>query len=382
MQADAVEEDAFNTAQQDVVRDAEPRDMYTMPSAGDLAPSADDGNDAAPLKPEPGPMPMAPEPEPGDRVRVEALHLEGDPISQLSTSRLMAYVAQAGAQAKGIEWINDRRCAIVFDSYSGALEGMLKLQYSDADVVPVDAASFPSVDEHTEEASASLADALLQPRLALAFPRALYTSVERQTESELPDAQAKLDDARKRLLHDENGEPVPEIYRDMELDDVERRAFTKDQRRLKQLRQSLWLRFALRSHDTKPPRSAQRSNWYREHGRNAGKEVVGRLLHIGERVGPRDARDDVLKPRTRRYDDRAPRDSRMHAWADEDYAPPPSLLDRIGRARNEHDERDERDWDDDPYARPRRDRSASPDAVQIRGRGAARAPRTRGWDDT
>ena len=71
----------------------------------------------------------------------------------------------------------------------------------------------------------------------------------------------------------------------MELEELERKTFSRDLRHIKQLRQSLWIRFALTHHDTKAPRSAQRSNWYRQHGRGAGKEVVPRLPNVGEHAG-------------------------------------------------------------------------------------------------
>ena len=63
----------------------------------------------APTKeaPDVGTPPAAPPIEYGDSIRPVALHLEGELITQLSTSRLMAFVAYSGAQAKGVEWIND-----------------------------------------------------------------------------------------------------------------------------------------------------------------------------------------------------------------------------------------------------------------------------------
>ena len=363
--------------------EAAERHLYEMPESSKLAPEEDVSD--PPRKPEGGEVPMAPEPERHDHVRPNALHLEGEPITQLSTSRLMAYLAHTGAQPRGLEWINDERCAIVFESYASALEGLVKLQYTDEETPRVEADAFPAPsdvsDTPPEAWPPAACDMLLQPRLAVAFPRSLYTSVEKQAEDELPDALARLDEELQRRTTE--GEPVPEIYQDMEREELERKMLTPEQKRLKPLRRGLWLRFALVEHDTKRPRSALRSRWYREHGRNAGKDVVPRLLQVGERAGGRRRRGgrDRFVERERNYNERGPgaeeqRTSRMHAWDDEDYAPPPSLLDRIERSRGDRAEDEGRgDWDEDPYERPRRDRSASPEAVRIRGRGAARAPR-------
>lgn len=305
-------------------------------------------------KPDTGVPPPAPSVDAHDALRVDALHLEGEPINQLSTSRLMAYVAYSGTHAKGIEWINDTRCVIVFDSYEHALQGLERLCYD-----PWEETRFP-LDVANENK-----DVLLRPCLAMAFPTKLYNAMEQETASELPALQSQLDEARAKL--ESAAEPMPEIYRDMEMEEMERKIFSRDHRRMKQLRQPLWVRFALQHHDTKSPRSASKSNWYRQHGRGAGKEVVTRLLDVGDVAWSR-------RRRRNRGGDRKRRDGPQDY--EEDYTPL-SLRDRIGGVRRD------RDWDDDDAGRLVRDRSASPDRgsdVRIRGRGSAYAPRSRGWD--
>ncbi|WFD03354.1 hypothetical protein MOBT1_002043 [Malassezia obtusa] len=329
--------------------------------------------------PEPGTPPSRPPFERGEKLRIEALHLEGEPISQLSTSRLMAYVAHTGSRARGIEWISDTRCVLVFDSYGDALAGLQRIQLprsesemSDepAPPAPSEFASIESVEGPLNEAQ----EALLTPHLAMAFPSQLYNTIEQQSLAELPEAEAKLAEARARL--EQGTEPVPEIYRDMELEELERQSFTRDVRRVKQLRQSLWIRFALAHYDTKAPRSAQRSNWYRQHGRGAGKEVVPRLLQVGEHASSRRRRRgrDELFPTERDHDPYTqPREELRsgQAWDEDDYTPR-SLLDRIDRGR------------DEDTSQRRRSRSASPgrepEETRIRGRGSVRAPRAR-WED-
>ena len=133
--------------------------------------------------PEPGVAPPRPAFESGEKLRIEALHLEGEPISQLSTSRLMAYVAHTGSRARGIEWISDTRCVLVFDSYGDALAGLQRIQLprsesemndEPAPPAPSELASVDAIEGPLNEAQA----ALLTPRLAMAFPSQLYNTIE------------------------------------------------------------------------------------------------------------------------------------------------------------------------------------------------------------
>ncbi|WFD23335.1 hypothetical protein MEQU1_002024 [Malassezia equina] len=191
--------------------------------------------------PESGTPPPAPEVDYGDSLRPIALHLQGDPISQLSTSRLMAYVGHTGVRAKGIEWINDTRCVVVFDSYAEAVDGLQRLLLHEEDFIVPEEAHIHEQQEY-----------LLRPRLVMAFPRVLYTSVEEQAASSLPELQTKI--AEKVAEMDQVTDPVPEIYRDMELEEYERSIMSPDHLRVKKLRQPLWIRFALHNYDTKEPR--------------------------------------------------------------------------------------------------------------------------------
>ncbi|EDP42608.1 hypothetical protein MGL_2808 [Malassezia globosa CBS 7966] len=324
----------------------------------------------APTKqaPEPGAAPAMPTLEHGDSIRFDALHLEGGPITQLSTSRLMAFVAYSGAHAKGIEWINDTRCVIVFNSYERAVEGLRHLCYE-----AVEDALIPS-----ESGSLDSESMLLRPRLVMAFPHKLYNTMEQQAAQEIPHLISKLEEERARL--DDAAEPVPEIYRDMELEEAERRIFSQDHLRVRQLRQSLWLRFALQNHDTKSPRSASRSNWYKQHGRGAGKDIVTRLLDVGDASSSQPRGRSSRRERRELFDKGTTAESLKE---EEDYTPL-SLRDRISG-------RYDRDWNTDhdpnPYeGQQSRERSASPEShggLRIRGRGSRRAQHSRmhGWND-
>ena len=343
------------------------RHLYELPQGSgetpvELATEADAPDELPPIPT--GPPPEMPELYQGDRLRSEALHLEGAPISQLSTSRLLAYVSSTGANPRGIEWINDSRCVVVFDTYDSARDGFVAMHRE-----PEENTTFPTaqdVEETPQDAyPENMLDTLLRTRLSAQFPRKLYTTVEEEAAAELPAALERLEEARKRVSQQD--ETIPEIYRDMEMEEVESGTLSDEQARLQELRKALWVRFALLDYDTKAPRSAQRSNWYREHGRGAGKDVVTRLLQVGD-VARKRGRRSRREPRS--YDD-APRSGRMYGWDDEDYAPPPSLLDRIGLAQG-HRWDDDESMDSHDNVPPPRERSASPE-LQIRGRGARRA---------
>lgn len=345
------------------------RHLYELPPEAEghtAAADVDTEKEVPELEPlDAGPPPPMPALHPGDRLRAEALHLQGSPITQLSTSRLLAYVSNSGAHPRGIEWIDDTRCVVVFDSYDSARDGFRCMHRVPEEVTYP---SYQDIEETPQDAyPPEMLEVLLRPRLSAQFPRKLFTTVEEEAASTLPAALARLDEARQRVAQQDD--TVPEIYRDMELQDVEAQTLTREQSRLQELRKPLWVRFALLDYDTKAPRSAQRSNWYREHGRGAGKDVVTRLLHVGD-VAPKRERRSRRAPRS--YDD-APRSGRMYGWDDEEYAPPPSLLDRIGQARGhawDDEQGDDAEWGE--RVPPPREHSASPE-LRIRGRGARRA---------
>lgn len=325
-----------------------PEEMHIMQDEGDAGELVDVPEKQAP---EHGTPPSAPPVEYGDSIRKNALHLQGEPITQLSTSRLMAFVTSSGAHAKGIEWINDTRCVVVFETAERAADGLRHLCYD-----PIEEDVNPDQDAENAES------ALLRPRLVMAFPSKFYNTIEQSSAKELPDLQAKMDEARMKL--ENAAEPVPEIYRDMEMEEAERRIYTEDHRRVKALRQSWWIRFALHNYDTKSARSASKSNWYKQHGRGAGKEVVTRLLDVGDAPANKRRRSS----RRERRDMAAARASRGEDM-DEDYTPL-SLRDRIG-GKVGHT------WENDEHLRLSRERSVSPDSsrgLSIRGRGSVRAP--------
>jgi hypothetical protein len=221
------------------------------------------------------------------------LHLTGNPISRLSTSRLFAFVTHYGAQPLGLEWINDTSVNVVFATPSAA---RLALEYicpaSDASLTT--GPSLPDISEFERIADAqreykvdressgnfeqwpeAILEALLVPRSAHRFPTKLYTGIERdyaaqaeRLRAESPSASTIPDDA-------------PDIYREMAAEERKSAWSSPEMDHLKRLQGTIWARFALESADVKAKRAKVESNWYKEHGFSAGKEVVSRMLDVG-----------------------------------------------------------------------------------------------------
>lgn len=229
----------------------------------------------------------------GQDVRLAALHLTGNPISKLSTSRLFAFVTHYGAQPLGLEWINDTSVNVVFASPSAA---RLALEY----ICPAPASSsasaqaLPDMSEFERIAIAqreykvdressgnfeqwpeAILEALLVPRSAHRFPTKLYTGIERdyaaqaeRLRAESPSVSTIPDDA-------------PDIYREMAAEERKAAWSSPEMDHLKRLQGTIWARFALESADVKAKRAKDESKWYKEHGFSAGKEVVSRMLDVG-----------------------------------------------------------------------------------------------------
>ncbi|EPQ26045.1 uncharacterized protein PFL1_06498 [Pseudozyma flocculosa PF-1] len=229
---------------------------------------------------EPSEVPSPPPVEGGSDVRLDTLLIEGLPITQMSTSRLFAYVAHFGAQPLGLEWVDDERCNIVFPTEEAA---RIALEYlcpaTDMSTEPL--IPLPNLqtilETSDEEWDPEVISSLVAPRKAHRMPGKLYTSIERQAaRAQLADQSSSTNGAS--TLPDD----VPEIYREMEEADRRQHREKPEYVALAKLRSALYVRHAVKDWDVKPSRAASRSQWYKEHGQEAGKEIVPRLLDVGE----------------------------------------------------------------------------------------------------
>lgn len=243
---------------------------------------------------EPSSPPDPPAVESGSDIRLDTLLIEGLPITQLSTSRLFAYLTHYGAQPLGLEWIDDMRCKIVFaDERSArlALEYLCPSPSSTTDTAAkntdmqdageTDTIPLPNIDTLIEYDPDSwhseFITSLVTPRKAHRIPVKLYTHVERQAALTELEERERTAEAVSSLPDD-----VPEIYREMEEADRKAALQTREVRDLQKLRSTLWLRHAVTDVDRKESRASTKSQWYKRHGYEAGREIVPKLLQVGE----------------------------------------------------------------------------------------------------
>ncbi len=400
-------------------------------------------------------------------VRLAVLNLSGQPITQLSTSRIFAFLTHCGAAPLGLEWIDDQSCNVVFKDHHAsrtALEylraptgkrktaeqraqeaekrrkkaaaaaftfggeaadvdaepqadegeldmdddeedGEMDTDAEDPDPLP-DLEDMGKVNEQQttfdEDADIDLGIALLTCRRTRPVPITLFTPAEREAAAKLirrrkqqaeEAAQRKAEGGETAPAADEDSvrrpeeeDERPEIYREMEEEERQRKKMKRDKDpaiyAIRRLTSTLYARFAIQDHDVKAKRAGGKSEWYRKHGRDAGREVVPKLLQVGGFKDPGELLPDEEDYQSTTLGARLVEPSRgstakLRA----------NLLDR---------ELDDyrRGWDNEGRDR-NRERSASPlredgrpktppggpSGIRIRGRGAVRAPRKSVWDD-
>ncbi|KDN50876.1 hypothetical protein K437DRAFT_255051 [Tilletiaria anomala UBC 951] len=402
------------------------------------------------------------------QIRLSVLNLSGQPVTQLSTSRIFAYLTHCGAAPLGVEWIDDQSCNVVFKDFRGsrtALEYLIlpkpwrvkvedngeienkesfqfggsavsgngeaaspqaageAMEADDVDQFKVsggrDPESLPDLEDMAkvaeqettfdEASDVDLGIALLTCRKARPVPLRLFTPVERDSATklfEIREEQARVEAEKSRVTQEgaaeEDGEDQrPEIYREMEREDRMQRYQDSAIYNVRRLVSSLYVRFSIKDHDIKGKKSYKQSEWYRAHGRDAGRHVVGKLLEVGEYKDSRElltadeGGQDRSGSRYRAQMDRLPQP--LSASASE-------LQGRMGRRYDRRAAMDALNDEMDDYARSRtrepepgnergrdRDRSASPvrelfanqtaGGIRIRGRGSMRAPRVSVWGD-
>lgn len=130
-------------------------------------------------------------------------------------------------------------------------------------------------------------ESCITPRKARRFPQKLYNALERdlllRRADELRQPTAKEDEQ----MASEFPEDAPAIYRELEKQDRRQQQQVKCDpdptlRDVRRLLASIWARYALESVDFKDKGARQKSAWYKEHGKGAGKDVVAKTIQIGE----------------------------------------------------------------------------------------------------
>jgi len=249
----------------------------------------------------PTPIPETPVPLGSADLRTSVLHLQGSPITQLSTSRLFAYLTHFGTSPLGLEWVSDHSCNVVFSDFESSREALtLLLSQEEYDDISTSAQSLiPEVEKLNKGDGKDLhektVESLLTTRKAKRLPGKLYNAKEKDIAlkySEMEDRLFEEEGNQDQEMESQLPEDVPEIYRDFEKADKAKQreeyeaGMGGELKILKSLRGTLFVRFACASSDVKHKKSRETSKWYQKYGKDAGKEVVGRLLQVGE-IGER-----------------------------------------------------------------------------------------------
>lgn len=336
-------------------------------------------------------------------IRYPSLHISGDPITQCSTSRLFAYITHFGAQPLGLEWINDSSCNIIFGDVMAA---RIAVEY----LCPASgAAPLPNEEElreaqtrktaydqgedldqsQTYEWPENFMQSLISPRRAHRFPAKLYNAPEKDAALELTQY---LQDGSVGQVRSQLPDDVPEIYREMEAEDQQQLLQLPRQKALANLRGNLWVRWTVESSDIKRKSSARQSKWYRDHGMDAGREIVPKMLQVGGANERRELLPGKSSHRRESGDRSAAMDQldqELDQWrsgsSNDRWNDRPSRKSRISRHARQEYETIEEGADGDNYMR---ERSASPNPphtsssqVKVRGRGRMRAPSAWAADD-
>ena len=397
---------------------------------------------------------------PLSQVRLAVLNLSGQPITQLSTSRIFAYLTHYGAAPLGIEWIDDQSCNVVFKDHQGsrlALEYLMipkkrplaqdgaaggngqnantdeELQQEEefsfggvatannedgilnvaadegeAEMEPIstsDPAEIPLPDPENmdkiaeqqttfdENLDVEMGIALLTCRKVRPVPFGVFTPVERDLAEEMAynlEQDAAKAAAASRIKaeaeeQDTSGRRQPEddrpaIYREMEEEERQRSKMDPKFYNFRRLTSSLYARFSILDHDVKQSKANQRSEWYRSHGRDAGREVVERLLTVGDFK-------DSLELLPGQEDRRVPAMDRLGGSGRtiRGRFDKKSALDALNEEMDDH--RSQRGQNRGRSASPTRDvsrelfPSGGGSGIRIKGRGSMRAPRPNAWGD-
>ncbi|GHJ87928.1 hypothetical protein NliqN6_4330 [Naganishia liquefaciens] len=181
-------------------------------------------------------------------IRDNALHLSGTPLAHLSTDKIFHYVTSYAPTPLGVEWISDNRLVLVFQDAREANVAISLLAKTGFD--PYE----PNNDDP------------LELRAAKAVPRRLLPLPENEKASK---GNSRIDPTD--LLFNPQRDLVPV----KKTDDEDLPEGLREGARLD-------IRYAMES-DVKARTAAKDSEWYKKHGRTAGKGVNALS---GSRHGP------------------------------------------------------------------------------------------------
>ncbi|WVQ97600.1 hypothetical protein IAU59_004714 [Kwoniella sp. CBS 9459] len=192
-------------------------------------------------------------------IKANALYLRSDLIQHLSTSKVFSWASSLGASVMGIEWLNDTTLQLIFESPAAALLGLTLLSKAGFDPAEGD-------DPLLERSAHSVPISLL--------PLAEPEPVDSLEGKELLGASAPAEDGDgvRRKGRGKFGGSSGGAF------DLEPLAAEKSAEPFKLAagvdpHARIAIRYATET-DSELRKQAKQSEWYKRHGRNAGKEVA------------------------------------------------------------------------------------------------------------
>ncbi|WVF70305.1 hypothetical protein IAT40_005094 [Kwoniella sp. CBS 6097] len=192
-------------------------------------------------------------------IKPNALYLRSDLIQHLSTSKVFSWSSSLGASVMGIEWLNDTTLQLIFDSPAAALLGLTLLSKAGFDPAEGD-------DPLLERSAHSVPISLL--------PLAEPEPVDSLEGKELlgSSTQPEEGDGVRRKGRGKFGGSSGGAF------DLEPLAAENSEDPFKLAagvdpHARIAIRYATES-DSELRKQAKQSEWYKRHGRNAGKEVA------------------------------------------------------------------------------------------------------------
>ncbi|OCF41850.1 hypothetical protein I317_04360 [Kwoniella heveanensis CBS 569] len=196
-------------------------------------------------------------------IKTNALYLRSDLIQHLSTSKVFSWASSLGASVMGIEWLNDTTLQLIFATPAAALLGLTLLSKAGFDPAEGD-------DPLLERSAHSVPISLLP----LAEPEPVDSLEGKELLLGSSSTLAEGGDGVRRKGRGKFGGSsaggafdLEPLARDRAEEDTFKLAAGVDPHA------RIAIRYATES-DSELRKQAKQSEWYKRHGRNAGKEVA------------------------------------------------------------------------------------------------------------
>ncbi|WVW82483.1 hypothetical protein I302_104494 [Kwoniella bestiolae CBS 10118] len=199
-------------------------------------------------------------------IKPNALYIKSDLIQHLSTSKVFSWTSGLGAGVMGIEWLNDTTLHLIFPTAASALIGLTVLSKAGFDPAEGD-------DPLLERSAHSVPISLLP--LAEPEPVPSLEGQELLSGTSIPTQEEGIKRKGRGTFGGRSGafDLEPLVKPDNGLDEIKLADGIDPNARIT-------IRYAIEA-DSELRKQAKQSQWYRKHGRTAGKETSSSRRNIG-----------------------------------------------------------------------------------------------------